>query len=95
MMGRRARCIDRAVDDLVGYTQDFGAFLSGANPNMPRSAVADLVKRHVLTLKAIDARAANDSVPRLHGRAQRRGPHMQMIADPPAEAIAQQLPDRF
>ena len=30
------------VDDLVGYTQDFGAFLSGANPNLPKLVVADL-----------------------------------------------------
>ena len=34
---------DRAVNDLVGYTQDFGAFLSSANPNLPKAAVADLV----------------------------------------------------
>jgi len=43
---------DRAVGDLVGYTQDFGAFLSGANPNLPKPVVADLVKHHVLTVKA-------------------------------------------
>ena len=86
---------DSAVNDLVGYTQDFGAFLSGANPNLPKSAVADLVKHHVLTLKAvIDAQAAKDQ-----GRAftaLRTGAgHMQMIADPLAEAIVQQFPDRF
>ena len=52
---------DKAVADLVGYTQDFGAFLSGANENLPKDAVAGLVKGHVLTLKdVIDAQAAGD-----------------------------------
>ncbi len=86
---------DRAVDELIGYTQDFGAFLAGANPNLPKAVVADLVKHHVVTLKdVIDAQAANDQ-PRAF-RAERTGAgHMQMIADPLAEAIVQQLPDRF
>jgi hypothetical protein len=86
---------DKAVADLVGYTQDFGAFLSAANPNLPKAVVADLVKHHVLTLKdVIDAQAAKDP-----GRAfvaERAGAaHMQMIADPLAEAIVKQFPDSF
>jgi copper chaperone CopZ len=86
---------DKAVNDLLGYTQDFGAFLSAANPNLPKSVVADLVKHHVVTLKAvIDAQAAKD-----HGRAftaLRAGAgHMQTIADPLAEAIVTQFPDKF
>src|SRR5512134_1455 len=43
----------KAVSDLVGYTQDFGAFLASANPNLPKAAVAELVKTHVLTLKDV------------------------------------------
>jgi hypothetical protein len=86
---------DKAVNELLGYTQDFGAFLSAANPNLPKSVVADLVKHHVVTLKAvIDAQAAKD-----HARAftaLRTGAgHMQMIADPLAEAIVTQFPDKF
>src|SRR5947208_9057202 len=42
---------DKAVNDLIGYTEDFAAFLSSANPNLPKSAVAELVKGHILTLK--------------------------------------------
>jgi len=34
---------DKAVAELIGYTQDFGAFLQSANPNLPKSVVADLV----------------------------------------------------
>ena len=86
---------DNAVNDLVGYTQDFGAFLSGANPNLPKSAVADLVRHHVLTLKAvIDAQAAKDQ-DRAFTALRTGAGHMQMIADPLAEAIVKQFPDRF
>src|SRR5207249_7592740 len=52
---------DKAVNDLIGYTEDFAAFLSSANPNLPKSAVAELVKGHILTLNdVIDAQAAGD-----------------------------------
>ena len=86
---------DKAVSELIGYTQDFGAFLAAANPNLPKAVVADLVKHHVVTLKdVIDAQAAKDQ-----GRAfsaQRTGAgHMQMIADPLAEAIVTQFPEKF
>jgi len=86
---------DKAVADLVQYTQDFGAFLASANPNLPKDAVAELVKGHVLTLKdVIDAQAAKD--PARAFTAQRTGAaHMQMIADPLAEAIVTQFPERF
>ncbi len=86
---------DRAVSELVAYTQDFGAFLAGANPNLPRVVLADLVKHHVVTLKdVIDAQAAKD--PARAFTAQRTGAaHMQMIADPLAEAIVTQFPERF
>ena len=86
---------DKAVDDLVGYTQDFGAFLSAANPNLPKAVVADLVKHHVLTLKAvIDAQVARDDVKAFAALRAGAG-HMQMIADPLAGAIAKQFPDRI
>jgi hypothetical protein len=86
---------DRAVNDLIGYTQDFGAFLSGANPNLPKAIVADLVKHHVVTLKdVIDAQAAKDQSRAFVAERTGAG-HMQMIADPLAEAIVQQFPDRF
>jgi hypothetical protein len=86
---------DKAVSDLIGYTQDFGAFLQSANPNLPKAVVADLVKHHVVTLKdVIDAQAAKD--PRRAFTAERTGAgHMQMIADPLAEAIVKQFPGSF
>lgn len=86
---------DKAVNDLVGYTQDFGAFLQSANPNLPKAVVADLVKHHVVTLKAvIDAQATKDPA-KAYTAIRAAADHMQMIADPLAEAIVTQFPDRF
>jgi hypothetical protein len=86
---------DKAVADLVQYTQDFGAFLASANPNLPKDVVAELVKTHVLTLKdVIDAQAAGDQ-PKAFMATRTAYAHMGMIADPLAGAIVKQFPDRF
>src|SRR5215813_5307172 len=86
---------DKAVGDLVNYTQDFGAFLSSANPNLPKSVVADLVKHHVVTLKdVIDAQASEDPG-RAYTAVRTAAGHMQHIADPLAEAIVKQFPDKL
>lgn len=86
---------DKAVGDLVQYTQDFGAFLASANPNLPKDVVAGLVKDHVLTLKAvIDAQGAMDNT-KAFTALRAAAMHMQMIADPLAEAIAKQFPAKF
>jgi hypothetical protein len=86
---------DRAVADLVQYTQDFGAFLSSANPNLPKNVVAELVKTHVLTLKdVIDAQAAGDMVQAYTALRHAAG-HMAMIADPLADAIVKQFPTKY
>jgi hypothetical protein len=86
---------DKAVADLIGYTQDFGAFLQSANPNLPKSVVADLVKHHVVTLKeVIDAQASKDQAKTYTAMRIAAG-HMQRIADPLAEAIVKQFPDKF
>ena len=85
----------KAVNDLVGYTQDFGAFLSSANENLPKDVVAGLVKDHVLTLKdVIDAQAAGDAKAQFMA-IRGAGHHMSMIADPLAEATAVKFPDKF
>ena len=86
---------DKAVNDLVGYTQDFGAFLSSANPNLPKQVVADLVKTHVLTLKdVVDAQAAKDQV-KANKALRTAYSHMAMIADPLAEAIVKQFSSKY
>ncbi|MCI0370787.1 MAG: hypothetical protein L0214_05285 [candidate division NC10 bacterium] len=86
---------DKAVGNLVQYTQDFGAFLNSASPALPKNVVADLVKTHVLTLKdVIDAQAAKDPV-KTYTALRTAAGHMHMIADPLAETIVKQFPDRF
>jgi len=53
------------------------------------------VKHHVVTLKdVIDAQAAKDQ-DRAFTALRAGAGHMQMIADPLAEAIVQQFPDSF
>ena len=86
---------DKAVSDLIGYTQDFGAFLQSANPNLPKAVVADLVKHHVVTLKeVIDVQAAGDQTKAWKSVRTAAG-HMAKIADPLAAAIMKQFPNRY
>ena len=74
---------------------DFGAFLASANPNLPKPVVAGLVKHHVVTLKdVIDAQAAQDPA-KAWNAARTAAGHMQQVADPLAEAIVKQFPDRY
>jgi hypothetical protein len=86
---------DKAVADLIGYTQDFGAFLAAANPNLPKDVVAELVKHHVGTLKSvIDPQAAGDPAAAFAALRVAAG-HMSMIGDPLAGAIAKQFPAKY
>jgi hypothetical protein len=86
---------DKAVGDLVAYTQEFGAFLASANPNLTKDAVAGLVREHVLTLKAvIDAQGAKDPA-KAYAAMRSAAGHMSMIANPLADAIVKQFPAKF
>lgn len=85
---------DKAVQDLLGYATDFGAFLHSACPGLPTNVVAGLVRGHITSLKTvIDAQAANDGA--VFNNLRTAAAHMQMIADPLAAAIAKQFPERF
>ena len=81
--------------DLLAYTEEFGAFLSSANPNLTKEAVADLVKEHILTLKAVIDAQAEGNPDQAYMALRKAYAHMQMIADPLAEAIVKQFPDKF
>lgn len=84
----------KADADLDGYRKDFDAFITGANPNLPKGAVADLLVGHVKGLEAmIDAQAAKD--PTWTDKAMVAADHSQKIADPLAGAIAKQFPAKF
>ncbi len=95
LAGRDKAKQEQAVNALLGYTDELGAFLSSANPNLTRAAVADLVKHHILTLKeVIDAQAAGDA-PRTYRALRTAAGHMQGIATPLAQAIVKQFPEKF
>jgi hypothetical protein len=86
---------DKAVADLLQYAEDFAAFLNSATPSLPKEAVAELVKMHIVSLKeVVDAQAARDyklAFEKLRAASH----HMQMVADPLADAISAQFPDKF
>jgi len=84
----------KADADLDGYRKDFDAFITGANPNLPKGAVADLLVSHVKGLESmIDAQAAKD--PTWPEKAMTAAGHSQKIADPLSGAIAKQFPEKF
>jgi hypothetical protein len=86
---------DKAIKDLLGYADDFGAFLASANPNLPKDVVAGLVRDHAVGLKAVvDAQAKGDWA-MAYAKLREAAAHMQMIADPLAGAIAKQFPDKY
>ncbi len=85
---------DKAVADLVKYTQDSGAFFNAAN-GLPKDAVAKLLETHVLTLKdVVDAQASGD-VAKAYTAARTAAGHMHMVGDPLADATAKKFPDKF
>ena len=84
----------KALADLDAYRADFGAFLAAANPNLPKQAVADELKPHVVSLTAaIDAQAAGD--PNAVAKLQQAAAHMPMTAKILAGGIAKQFADKF
>lgn len=86
---------DKALSDLTQYAQDFGAFLSGANPNLTKDAVAGLLGPHVTTLTSvIDAQGAGDQT-KAYSELRMAFGHMTMIANPLTDAIVKQFPDKF
>jgi len=85
----------KAVDDLLGYAEDFGAFLNSANPNLPQDAVAELVRHHAMTLIAVIDAQANQKWSEAYSLQSKAAAHMQNISDALAGAIAKQFPEKF
>lgn len=85
----------KARADLDGYRNDIDAFLTGANPNLPKGAVAQLFAAHVDHLTTvIDDLVAGDTAgayEMLHMAAHQT----QDIMDPLSAAIVKQFPDKF
>ena len=87
--------MDKAVANLGGYVDAIADFFSGANPNLPRAAVKQLVGEHVAALKSVvDAHAAGDyatSYTQQHATYEQIG----QVADAISGAIVKQYPEKF
>jgi hypothetical protein len=85
----------QARQNLDGYRMDIDALLTGANPNLPKGAVAELFKPHVEHLTAaIDAQAAGNA-PLAYDMLHLAAHQSQEITDPLVDAIIAQFPERF
>ena len=88
--------MDKAVKNLTeGYVPAIADFLSKANPNLPREAVATLVTDHVLHLKgAVDAYGAADYALSYKKQTDAYN-QIGTIADALSGAIVKQFPEKF
>ena len=88
--------MDKAVENLNGYVEAISTFLSGANTNLPKEAVAQLVTEHVTLLKeAVDKYGAGDYAGSYDAQSRARVQITTKIADTLAGAIVKQSPDKF
>jgi hypothetical protein len=88
--------MDKAVQNLNGYVDAVSDFLSGANPNLPRDAVAALISEHVGLLKtAVDKHGAGDYAGSYQAQEDARTQIQTKIADTLAGAIVKQKPEGF
>lgn len=88
--------MDKAVQNLNGYVEAISTFLSGANPNLPKAAVAQLVTEHVGLLKeAVDKHGAGDYAGSYDAQSRARVQITTKIADTLAGAIVKQSPSKF
>ncbi len=84
----------QAVTELTAYAGDFGAFVNSVLPDLTKEAVAELVKEHITTLKAvIDDYAGNDLI-KAYTDLRTAAGHMGLIAESLAGAIAAKFPDK-
>lgn len=88
--------MDQAVQNLGGYVDAISSFLSGANPNLPKDAVAQLVNEHVGLLKeAVDKHGAGDFAGSYDAQSRARVQITTKIADTLTGAIVKQKPEAF
>jgi hypothetical protein len=88
--------MDKAVQNLNGYVEAISSFLSSANPNLPKEAVASLVTEHVGLLKgAVDKYGAGDYAGSFESQQQAREQITTKIADTLSGAIIKQKPEAF
>jgi hypothetical protein len=86
---------DVAMGSLLQYTQDFGAFISGASPKLTPDAVGQLIKTHIFTLKdVIDAEAAKNFT-KAYPNIRTAADHMALISSTLATTVVAQFPKNY
>lgn len=95
LAGKDMRAQKKAVNDLMQYAEDFGAFIHAATPALPKEAVAETVRQHAVSLKTvIDAQAAGEPKQAQLALREAYG-HMSHMASALAGAIVEQFPERY
>jgi hypothetical protein len=85
----------KARSDLDGYRNDIDAFLTGANPNLPKGAVAQLFAAHVVHLTAVVDDIVGGDLPAAYDMLHMAAHQTQEIMDPLSAAIVTQFPEKF
>jgi hypothetical protein len=85
----------KARSDLDGYRNDIDAFLTGANPNLPKGAVAQLFVAHVAHLTTVVDDIVSGDVPGAYDMLHMAAHQTREIMDPLAAAIVLQFPEKF
>ncbi len=85
----------KARADLDGYRNDIDAFLTGANPNLPKGAVAQLFSAHIVHLTTVVDDIVGGKLPDAYSMLHMAAHQTQEIMDPLAGAIVKQFPDKF
>ncbi len=86
---------DKAVNDLLAYAETFGKTMNQVNDNLPADAVADGIKMHATTLKAvIDAQKAGNQAA-VYSSLREAYHHMDELAGTLAGATVAKFPAKF
>ena len=85
----------KATDHLTGNAQEIAAFLSGANPNLPKDTLEELLLAHGgHHLQEIQEVQAGQYEKETATWSAMKG-HIYVIADALTDALAKQFPDKF
>lgn len=87
--------MDKAVQNLNGYVEAISTFLSQANPNLPKDAVATLVNEHVGLLKAAVDNYGAGKIADSYAKEREATSQIGKIADAISGAIVKQKPEAF
>lgn len=87
--------MDKAIEELKGYTEDASSFFANANPNIDKAALKEGLTKHFNQVIAIvDAYAAKDYT-KAFATENEAAHHIGMTADTLSAAIVKQFPEKF